>query len=82
MVSFDRHAASLEEHHAIDDRQDFFDVVGHEDDSRALLRQARDAFQKALARDDIQTGRRLVQHERARIGDERPRNQHAARFAG
>ena len=39
------------------------------------------ALHEAVPADDVEAGRGLVEHERARIGDERPREQHAPRFA-
>ena len=73
---------SLQEDDAVDFRNDLLDVVRHEDDGDALLRDTPDHAQEPRARDDVQSRGRLVEDERTRLGDERPCDQHPPRFSG
>src|SRR5688572_162619 len=52
---------------------DLLDVMGDQDQGRAVSGNRPDALHESVTADDVEAGGRLVQDERARIGDERPR---------
>src|SRR5439155_7640443 len=67
--------------HAVNFRNDLLDVMRDQNECRALARDLTDALHEGVPRDEIETGRRLVEHERPRRGDQCPRQEHAARLA-
>ena len=61
---------------------DLVDVMRHEDQRRALLREAADRLHESIAGDRIKPGGRLVENQSVRSGDERTRDEDTAPFAG
>jgi len=75
-------APASQQHDPTNLRDDLVDVMGHEQDRGSLPRHRADVLHEMVARDDVEAARRFVEHQRRRLVDQRPRDQHAPRFAG
>ena len=59
--------AAPQQNHAPDLWNDLFDMMRDQNQCRAVSWRCPHAFHEAMSRDDIESGRRLVEHERARV---------------
>src|SRR5438876_2925879 len=66
LVSRASDATLLQQHHLLDLRNDVLDMVRDEDNGRARPGNDAHLLEKPLTRDEVQAGRRLVQHQRLR----------------